>query len=658
MEAEILSSLKNSDYETSFLQKNGKSDSTSLNKSYNADDFEEIKLKALLEKEGETHDYGEGIGEEEYINFDLYSEDEKFDEPLDVLDIIDSIFVKIIQESVEALRSERQIRPRRIILAAKELVIKHFSHCFTYPKRPHGEKDYLLSDMELCAEQICFIEKTLKDFIKFVCDWFKPYETCSKVCFKQFASYGRTNTVFAKLEKLKVICIKSVLCCFYKYREPYLDSYNKYKEGFDPFPIMKNNLINAKTALLRSRNFSDEEIGVCLKKIDKYLDYIALMKTKKLRDCPILDNLSDEECVLKFRFRKKHIKVMARLFGLEAVVALKRKNLLLLSSGSLVQNERILTVNCDPIVQLMIYLTRQAHATSLHLEEQFFKFKKTKINDIERVVCQQIYEKFSHLLSIDNCKYSDLYMKMLHTKSLLNPAVVKKNTCYLIDGTHIKISKPKRNNQETVDVTYNGSKASDTLSFQMVTDLFGLFIDVGKAQVGSYDDMRLFRESKICKRMSKLVYNGQKLRMLGDDGYVNNGDVGTDQLDFVINKGDAITETQKQIQRGQSVVRSSIERSFGLLKSLMKACDTKFRNRVYLSDIPTQIVVNCLLMNAHQILYKTTTSGVLSNILPLEVYFLLWGDGCSKILHDSDKKKVSFDQALALDALKICTQAE
>lgn len=118
-----------------------------------------------------------------------------------------------------------------------------------------------------------------------------------------------------------------------------------------------------------------------------FSEFKVLMLCNKLRDCPLLDNLSDEDCVLKFRFRKKHIKVLARILKIKPIWNFSKVVSFIDQDLVSTRKKLITSIICDPIIQLMVYLHRKSHGTPIHHLECFFGFSKTKLHYIERAVC-------------------------------------------------------------------------------------------------------------------------------------------------------------------------------------------------------------------------------------------------------------------------------
>lgn len=187
----------------------------------------------------------------------------------------------------------------------------------------------------------------------------------------------------------------------------------------------------------------------------------------------------------------------------------------------------------------------------------------------------------------------------------------------MIDATHNPICNATRRCDQNVGATYSGRTAKNTASFRVVTDVFGLFIDVGEPHVGTDGDVKWFGESRLKKILHLLTFNGQRLRVLGDPAYFSHKDLETDQIEYVPNRSEAVGAFARRMQQNHSKVRSSIERFFGLVNNMMKAPDAKFSNCIFVSDIPIKFLVNCLLMNARQIWYESAASGILSNFLPV-----------------------------------------
>lgn len=84
-------------------------------------------------------------------------------------------------------------------------------------------------------------------------------------------------------------------------------------------------------------------------------------------------------------------------------------------------------------------------------------------------------------------------MKLLvdESKTQLLPGVVE-NTTHMTDGTHTKITKPTKENCSSYNPTYDGSKYSDTVRFQVLTDNLGLFVEMTPSSLTAFYDMTIF----------------------------------------------------------------------------------------------------------------------------------------------------------------------
>ncbi|XBW37858.1 hypothetical protein QEN19_003434 [Hanseniaspora menglaensis] len=604
-----------------------------LNKNYTKDDFEDVRLSDLLSEPL--------ISTMDLEDDDFYSDEEDEASDQQLVDNYDALcisnFNKILEQeklNVKQCFKDQEYWYNMAILEYIKLIVeKKFLYCFAYKKRPYEKDDFLLSDEQLIKEEVDFIHRSYTRYEADVKKHFFPYLDIISLFENDY-----TSNLYKDNRFQTVITQMNCICHFiYKVKVNTISVFEQQLESYysktDPVTKAYETFVFHRRTMLQNLRYTELEQNQILATEDAFIKFRAQMKGSKFRQCPLIDKLSDQKCIDLFRFRRKHIKLLARIFGILPCYVNVRSVAVINKEDMSVNYKQVKKkIKCCPIVQLCIYLHRQAHSTILSTCELIFDFKKTKINDIEIAVCQFLYEKFSHLLSIDNCIYNETYMAALVKKSTLNGSDVKPNTCYLIDETRIRICKPSKLGKQNEDVTYTGSKGFDSLTFHVVTDLFGFIIDVGEPQVGSTDDMRLFLDSGFALRMENLTYQGVRLRILGDAAYRSFGSSIPEYLDFVEKKSIVTNLIQRRIQKNNSRIRCGIERTFGLYKNIMKSLDAKHKNRVFKSALPPQFIVNALILNAKQILYKTTTSGVLSNILSIDRYFLLWGRESDKIL--------------------------
>ncbi|XBW38203.1 hypothetical protein QEN19_003795 [Hanseniaspora menglaensis] len=607
-----------------------------LNAEYAADDYEVNITDGLLN----------GIDEDSILyseeRFTTSSESEIELEEIDSDDVeetIETLFDEVTMQLSELYDGSVDVDTKKNLLASEKLAKDIFSSCYQYNKRSYDDDDFLRSDVEILKEVITHLEsiyKTNEHRVKTYFDFaFQYVYNIYKIDGPSYA----VSKVDKEIKTQMNFILMTVESLYLKKLSRLEETLGIYESGQDAYNHTLNFYIEERKRKLASVIHDAVEVNKILEEERAYIEFKAKMKTVKFRTCPLLDEMSNDECVRKFGFQKNHIKTLARIFNITPHCSYTIKKRFFDPDGTSHVKPVTTTIRCDPVVQLMILLERQAHGTPLHLLESFYGLKKTKINDIERSLYHHIYQEFSHLLCIKNCKYNIEYMNLLVKKSTLHSKHVEPKTCYLIDGTHINICKPTRQGNQSFDPTYSGNKGSDTLIFQMVTDIFGLFIEVGTPEVGSCHDLKMLRESGLFDRLPLLSHNGEKLKVLGDAAYMDQGTRLHEQLFYVSKRSDTTNELSKVIQRANSSVRCAVERSFGLSKSMHKTHLTKFRNHEIVSDVPLRVIVSCLIINAKQIWYKTTTSGVLSNILSPETYFLLWGRGCKEILHDYNKTR-------------------
>ncbi|XP_066585492.1 uncharacterized protein [Prorops nasuta] len=155
-----------------------------------------------------------------------------------------------------------------------------------------------------------------------------------------------------------------------------------------------------------------------------------------------------------------------------------------------------------------------------------------------------------------------------------------------IDGSHIKIKRPKHNSN-----SYVNRKGYHSLLLQGICDHQKLFIDVYAGEVGSLHDYTLYKRSDIYKDLK----NGQapifnENYLLGDLAYKL-----SPMLIVGFKDNGHLTNTQKLFNQTISKIRVKIEHTFGLLKS-------RFRRLIYLEtrrlDLCVLLILSaCILHN-------------------------------------------------------------
>lgn len=204
-------------------------------------------------------------------------------------------------------------------------------------------------------------------------------------------------------------------------------------------------------------------------------------------------------------------------------------------------------------------------------------------------------------MNIDNCVYIESYLKLLVEKSKVNLPEVKDYTCHAVDGTLVKIAKPTRVDNVDYDVTLDAKKSSDTLSYQCLQDMLGMYIDVTCGAYGSKYDMAIFKDLKIADRTFKLTFEDHTLNLVGGSAYGANP--GLANLYSVPKRAEARVIKKRGKQENLSKVRCSIERVFGAKNFIVKSSGTNFRNGLDVDQASKTHVVDCFFSNIREILY-------------------------------------------------------
>ncbi|CAI8497435.1 unnamed protein product [Hanseniaspora opuntiae] len=495
-------------------------------------------------------------------------------------------------------------------LLMKETMFDHFE----LPKRD-THKDYMLSVGVCWSEDIAFSKSYYK----------LKHDIAMKLIPGAFLEH-----VTEELE----LQFKPIYLYFARAFVDDIDSYLEYcyhsiiSYQMQKLALPENSTIDIFLSMARKRKQQLEAHGFSPNKVEdivngeqEFLCIRAFMKSRPFRECEFLDQIEDEECVAIFRFDKLTIKYLTLVLMIPHEYTMQKSQLK--ADGNKENKATYYKIHCDPIIQLMIYLFMNDNANALPHASNFFKMAESQILKVESNVLNWIYLNFSHLLNIDNCVYNERYLKLLVEKSKVNLPGVRDYTCYAIDGTHVKIAKPTRVDNVGYDITLDATKSSDTLSYQCLTDMLGMYIDVTSGTYGSKHDMAIFKDSNIADRIVELRFQDHALNVVGDSAY--GAKLGLANLYSVPKRAEARGIENRGKQKNLSKVRCSIEQVFGNKNSIFKASGAKLTNRLDVNQVDKAYVVDCFLSNIRVILYTSTTSEALSDVLPVDLYCHLWG---------------------------------
>ncbi|KAB0801953.1 hypothetical protein PPYR_04139, partial [Photinus pyralis] len=148
-----------------------------------------------------------------------------------------------------------------------------------------------------------------------------------------------------------------------------------------------------------------------------------------------------------------------------------------------------------------------------------------------------------------------------------------------IDGSHIKINKPKFNQD-----SYINRKGYHSVLLQGVVDHRKMFIDVYCGEPGSLHDARLLRKSPLYARTTDnkndIFYD---MFLLGDSAYPC--------LNWIVppfKDNGNLTADQKMFNYKHSSTRMCVENAFGLLKG-------RFRRLSSFENLDIQLIVQCIM---------------------------------------------------------------
>jgi len=296
-----------------------------------------------------------------------------------------------------------------------------------------------------------------------------------------------------------------------------------------------------------------------------------------------LEEMTDEECLVEFRFSKTEIYDLVGTFRLPEVL------------------------NCyngwvvDAVEALCIVLKRYAYPSRYADLVPRFGRSVPLLCTVANQMTDLIFNQFNHLLrDLDQPWLAPAclqrYANAVHAKG-----AALDNCWGFIDGTVRPICRPKRNQR----VVYNGHKRVHALKFQSVVAPNGMIANLFGPVEGRRHDSALLAMSGLLNQLEERSFspNGQALCIYGDPAYSHRV-----HLQRPFGRRPGLTPEEEAFNQSMSRVRVSVEWVFGDVLNYFKFVDFKKNLKIGLSAVGKIYTVSALLRNAMTCLHGNSTS--------------------------------------------------
>jgi hypothetical protein len=301
-----------------------------------------------------------------------------------------------------------------------------------------------------------------------------------------------------------------------------------------------------------------------------------------------INALSDQECLLRYRFTRKDVGFISRLIPWE----LTRDEFGRMRTGR--RRYRI-----DPVEATAIMLRRMATASRwVDVQVEFGKHSAC-LTEIFYHTLELFYLKFGERIMMwpQNiiAKRASYYSNCVHEKGSALPNVVG-----FIDGTAVEIARPGGMGQRA---TYSGHKRRNCVKFQAVSAPDGLILHLYGPIEGRRNDMMLYRESQIDEVMqSSSNILGVQYCLYDDPAYCLRLYL---QVGF---QGSNLTGDQIQFNSSMSKVRIAVEWTFRDIKMYFTHIDLPRKLKMGVTPAGLWYVCSAALWNFRVCTYGSQTA--------------------------------------------------
>ena len=296
-----------------------------------------------------------------------------------------------------------------------------------------------------------------------------------------------------------------------------------------------------------------------------------------------LDYMTDEECWVEMRFKKYDVYRLACALNLPHVYHCY--------NGLVV----------DSVEAFCICLRRFAYPCRYADLVPRFGRPVPQLCMMFNVVLEDIYNKFSHLLTDLNQPWLSRENLKSFANAVHNKGAALDNCWGFVDGTVRPICKPSQHHREV----YNGHKRVHALKFQSVVAANGMIASLFGPVEGRRHDSRMLAMSGLLGQLEEHSFSpdGQALCIYGDPAYPHRVHL---QRPFA--RRAALSPDEMAFNQSMSQVRIAVEWVFGDIITYFKFLDFKKNLKIGLSSVGKFYIVSALLRNSLTCLYGNNTS--------------------------------------------------
>jgi hypothetical protein len=242
-----------------------------------------------------------------------------------------------------------------------------------------------------------------------------------------------------------------------------------------------------------------------IRRIQEQMELQNMARCRVLTSSFNINSLSDEECLIKFRFMRKDVGFISELIPWDQCLD---------GYGRMRTARRRYRI--DPMEATAIFLRRLSTvARWVDVQEEFGKHTAC-LTEIFYHTLELFHSKFSPLVTMWRLgilqERAEYYSKVISEKGSSLDNVVG-----FIDGTALEIARPGGLGQRA---TYSGHKRRNCVKFQAVSAPDGLILHLFGPVEGRRHDMTLYRESNIDHLLqSSMNINGVQYCLYGDPAY-------------------------------------------------------------------------------------------------------------------------------------------
>ena len=325
-----------------------------------------------------------------------------------------------------------------------------------------------------------------------------------------------------------------------------------------------------------------------IRRLQEQIELQKMARCRVLKSSFNINSLSDEECLIKFRFMRKDVGLISELIPWDKCLD---------EQGKMRTSRRRYRI--DPMEATALLLRRLSTVSRcVDLQEEFGKHSAC-LNETFYHTLELFHSKFSPLVTTwpheilkDRAEY---YSKVISEKG--SPL---DNVVGFIDGTAVEIARPSGLGQRA---TYSGHKRRNCVKFQAVSTPDGLILHIFGPVEGRRHDMSLYRESNIDSLLQdSMNINGIQYCLYGDPAYFLRPYL---QVGY---QGSSFTADQTVFNASMSKVRIAVEWAFRDVKMYFTHVDFPRKLRMGITPGGLLYICTVILWNFRVCLYGSQTA--------------------------------------------------